>query len=99
MFIPLSRHTSAVEVALGVAAVVYGGLLGAFALGVLTRGTRQAAVIAGIGLGTASVVAMQGVVAWLWYVPIGATLTIVAGLATPAHPKTEAIAPEPGPAP
>ncbi len=82
MFVPLSRHNSAVEVALGVAAVVYGGLLGAFALGVLTRGTRQTAVIAGIGPGTASVVAIQDVVARLWYVPIEATITIVAGLAT-----------------
>ncbi len=33
LFIPLSTRTSAVEVALGIASVVYGGLLGAFALG------------------------------------------------------------------
>lgn len=81
MFIPLSRQTSAVEVALGVAAVVYGGLLGAFALGVLAKGTSQISAIAGIGSGIAAVVAMQGLVAWLWYVPIGATITLVVGLA------------------
>lgn len=81
VFIPLSRQTSAVEVALGVAAVVYGGLLGAFALGVLAKGTSQIAAIAGIGSGIAAVVAMQSLVAWLWYVPIGAAITLVVGLA------------------
>ena len=80
MFIPLSRQTSAVEVALGVAAVVYGGLLGAFGLGVLAKGTSQLGAIAGIGSGIAAVIAMQSLVAWLWYVPIGATITLVVGL-------------------
>ena len=82
MFIPLSRQTSAVEVALGVAAIVYGGLLGAFALGVLARRTGQLGAIAGIGIGIAAVVALQDQVAWLWYVPIGATITLLAGLAS-----------------
>ena len=82
IFIPLSRHTSAVEVALGVAAVVYGGLLGAFALGMLKRGPSQPGVIAGIGLGIASILALQEQVAWPWYVPVGATITLAAGLAS-----------------
>ena len=82
LFIPLSRHTSAVEVALGVAAVVYGGLLGAFALGMLKRGTSQPGVIAGIGLGIASILALQEQVAWPWYVPVGATITLAVGLAS-----------------
>ena len=82
IFIPLSRHTSAVEVALGVAAVVYGGLLGAFALGMLKRGPSQPGVIAGIGLGIASILALQDQVAWPWYVPVGATITLAAGLAS-----------------
>ena len=37
LFIPLSAGTTAVEVALGIASLVYGGLLGAFALGVFTK--------------------------------------------------------------
>ena len=82
IFIPLSRHTSAVEVALGVAAVVYGGLLGAFALGMLKRGPSQPGVIAGIGLGIGSILALQDQVAWPWYVPVGATITLAAGLAS-----------------
>lgn len=74
-FIPLSRETSAVEMALGVAAVVYGGLLGAFALGTLTRRPGQRSAILGIAIGTASVIAVRNEVAWLWYVPIGAVMT------------------------
>ena len=79
LFIPLSRGTSAVEIALGVAAVVYGGLLGAFALGVLTQRPGQRAAILGIVLGVLAVIALRNEVAWLWYVPIGATVTFGAG--------------------
>ncbi len=78
-FIPLSRETSAVETALGVAAVVYGGLLGAFALGVLTRTAGQFPAILGIALGVATVVAVRDEVAWLWYVPIGTAVTLASG--------------------
>lgn len=78
-FIPLSRGTSAVEVALGVAAVVYGGLLGAFALGVLTRRPGSRAAIAGIVAGICFVIAIRHHVAWLWYVPFGAAVTLATG--------------------
>ncbi len=78
-FIPLSRQTSAVEVALGVAAVVYGGLLGAFALGALTKRPGQRAAIFGIALGILTVLSLRNEIAWLWYVPLGATVTLVAG--------------------
>ena len=80
-FIPLSRQTSAVEMALGVAAVVYGGLLGAFALGTLTRRPGQRSAILGIVIGIASVVAIRDDVAWLWYVPIGAVVTVLSAVA------------------
>lgn len=88
-FIPLSRGTSAVEVALGVAALVYGGLLGAFALGVLTQRPGQRAAIFGIVLGVVSVVAIRDAVAWPLYVPIGATVTLIAG-SVAGRFKTEA---------
>ena len=78
-FIPLSRQTSAVEVALGVAAVVYGGLLGAFALGVLTSRPGPKAATAGIAAGIAAVAAIQGLVSWLWYVPLGSAITLATG--------------------
>ncbi len=79
-FIPLSRNSSAVEMALGVAAVVYGGLLGAFALGVLTRSPGQRSAIVGIALGIASALAISGKIAWLWYVPVGTAVTLVSGI-------------------
>ncbi len=80
-FIPLSQETSAVETALGVAALVYGGLLGVFALGTLTRITGEMPAILGISLGISAVLVIRGDVAWLWYVPIGAGVTLAAGYA------------------
>jgi len=79
LFIPLSRGTSAVEVALGVAALVYGGLLGAFALGVLTKRPGQLSAIIGMIVGIGTVTLMKDMVAWPWYVPIGALVTLGAG--------------------
>ena len=81
-FIPLSKETSAVEAALGVAAVVYGGLLGAFALGALSKQAGQLSAVFGIVVGTATVIAVRDQVGWLWYVPIGATSTVLSGAVT-----------------
>ncbi len=80
LFIPLSTRTSAVEAALAIASLVYGGLLGAFALGVLTEKPGQGAAVAGMTVGIGTVWLLQGAVAWPWYVPIGAVLTFVVGL-------------------
>jgi solute:Na+ symporter, SSS family len=79
LFIPLSRGTSAVEVALGVAALVYGGLLGAFALGVFTRRPGQPAAIAGVAVGIGTVIVFRDAMAWPWYVLVGSTVTFVTG--------------------
>ena len=79
LFIPLSQGTSAVEVALGVASLVYGGLLGAFALGVFTKRPGQAAVIIGVAVGIGTVTLMRDLMAWPWYVLVGASVTFVVG--------------------
>ncbi|MFQ5536803.1 MAG: sodium:solute symporter [Gemmatimonadota bacterium] len=79
LFIPLSRRTSAVEAALGIASVVYGGLLGAFALGVLTRRAGQAAAILGMAAGIATVTFLRAEMAWPWYVPVGTLVTFAVG--------------------
>jgi SSS family solute:Na+ symporter len=79
LFIPLSRGTSAVEVALGVASLVYGGLLGAFALGVLTRRPGQLAVMAGVAVGVGTVTLLRDQMAWPWYVLVGAFVTFAVG--------------------
>ncbi|MDA0328609.1 MAG: sodium:solute symporter [Gemmatimonadetes bacterium] len=79
LFIPLSRGTSAVEVALGIASLVYGGLLGAFALGVFTRRPGQRAAIIGVIVGVGTVTLLRDAMAWPWYVLVGSTVTFVTG--------------------
>ena len=84
IFIPLSRGTAAVEVALAAASMAYGGLLGAFALGVLFERVSQRAAIAGMTAGVGTVVAIwitaRTAVAWPWFVFIGLVVTVVVGL-------------------
>jgi Na+/proline symporter len=79
LFIPLSRGTSAVEVALGIASLVYGGLLGAFALGVFTKRPGQLAVIIGTIVGVGTVTLLRNEMAWPWYVPVGSAVTFLVG--------------------
>lgn len=83
LFIPLSRGTAAVEVALGISSVVYGGLLGAFALGLFSRRADAFSVMAGmiVGIVTAIVVwRLPGApVAWPWFVLIGSAVTFAVG--------------------
>ena len=85
LFIPLSTRTSAVEVALGIASVVYGGLLGAFALGILAdRADQRSAMIgmtSGIGVVMAIWLSVPERVAWPWFVLIGTTVTLFTGWA------------------
>lgn len=85
VFIPLSRDTSAVEVALGIASVVYGGLLGAFGLGVLVERADQRSAILGMlaGIGTVTTVwlTIPDQVAWPWFTPLGTGVTFLVGWA------------------
>lgn len=84
LFIPLSRGTTAVEVALGVASLVYGGLLGAFALGVLTRRPGQGAAITGMAVGIGVVTLLRAEMAWPWYALVGTLITFAVGSAVGA---------------
>ena len=83
LFIPLSTGTTAVEVALAVASLVYGGLLGAFLLGI--RSTRADArsvtvgMVVGIGVVAAIWIFLRDQVAWPWFVPIGTGVTFLVG--------------------
>jgi len=85
LFIPLSRGTTAVEVALGIASVVYGGLLGAFALGVLADRADERSTILGMAVGIGTVLAIWRTipedVAWPWFALIGTSVTFVVGWA------------------
>ncbi|MFH1762553.1 MAG: sodium:solute symporter [Gemmatimonadota bacterium] len=85
LFIPLSTSTSAVEVALGIASVVYGGLLGAFGLGILADRADQRSTMFGMaaGIGVVMVIwlTIPDRVAWPWFVLIGTTVTFFVGWA------------------
>ena len=77
-----SRHAGKVlEIGLSIASVAYGGLLGVFLLGLLTRRARQAGAIAGMlcGLAVNIYIWRWTHVAWTWYVTIGAITTFVVG--------------------
>lgn len=83
-FIPLSEESTAVEVSLGIASLVYGGLLGAFALARFSRRATSGSARLGIALGIGSVTAIwiwaRAAVAWPWFVLIGAAVTVAVGL-------------------
>lgn len=78
------------EIGLTVASVPYGGLLGVFLLGVLTKKATEKGAIIGIVAGLVVNLflwlgpkfgLMHTVVAWTWYVGIGTSLTFVVGYA------------------
>jgi SSS family transporter len=77
-----SRHGGKVlETGLTIASVAYGGLLGVFLLGVLTRRATQTGAIAGMlcGLAVNGYLWLGTHVAWTWYVTLGATTTFIVG--------------------
>ena len=61
--------------------MAYGGLLGVFLLGVLTRRATQAGAIAGMLCGLAlNLYLWKGThIAWTWYTIFGSTTTFVIG--------------------
>ncbi len=89
------QNTPVVQLALSVASVTYGGLLGTYVLGGLWRRARQRDVIVAI---VTSVVIMTPIVlgavipqfpqrwhwlpglAWPWYVPLGTGITVLVGI-------------------
>jgi SSS family solute:Na+ symporter len=69
------------ETGLSIASVAYGGLLGVFLLGVLTRRAKQTGAIIGMlcGLALNGYIWKGTHIAFTWYVTIGATTTFVVG--------------------
>ncbi len=88
VFIPLSRGSAAVEVALAAASIAYGGLLGAFVLGLRRRRPGQLGAILAMGVGVGVVVLLwalaRDAIAWPWFSVIGATATVAVGSLFPA---------------
>ena len=83
VFISLSQGNAAVEVALAIQSLVYGGLLGGFALGVLEPRADERSVMIGMaaGIGTVTVIWLtaRSAVAWPWFVLIGSLVTVAVG--------------------
>jgi solute:Na+ symporter, SSS family len=74
-------HTSVLELALTIASVPYGSMLGIFLLGALTRRTTATGAFLGALAGLITLVAAMLLtnVAWTWYVAIGTSMTFAAG--------------------
>ena len=74
---------------LSIASIVYGPMLGAFLLGVLTRRASQAGVIAGMGVSLVCMIIIKlfTPIAWTWYVLIGTTICVA--IAYPVSLLTE----------
>jgi solute:Na+ symporter, SSS family len=72
---------SVLEVGLSIASVPYGSMLGAFLLGVLTKKANQKGTIVGMGIGLISMLLIWhfNVVAFTWWVLIGAAITFSTG--------------------
>ncbi len=70
-----------VELGLGIASFTYGGLLGAFLLGLVSRRARQRDALAAYGatLAALAVVVPTGVLAWPLYTVAGALVTVGVG--------------------
>ena len=83
LFIPLSQGNTAVEVALGIQSLVYGGLLGGFALGLLVPRADERSMMIGMasGIGTVTLIWLtaSSEIAWPWFVLIGSFVTVVVG--------------------
>jgi SSS family transporter len=80
----VSRHSAKVlETGLSIASVAYGGLLGVFLLGLLTRRATQTGTIVGMLCGLAlNCYLWKGThIAWTWYATFGTITTFVVGYA------------------
>jgi Na+/proline symporter len=73
---------SVFTVGLTIASIVYGPMLGAFLLGVLTTTANETGVMAGIGVSLVAMVAVRVFtpLAWTWYVVAGTAVCMGVGL-------------------
>jgi SSS family transporter len=81
-----SSDTPVVELALSIASVTYGGLLGLFVLAGTVERARQRDVVTALAVATAAMLVVVlgrpgpfAALAWPWYVPLGLAITLVTG--------------------
>jgi SSS family transporter len=82
-----STDQPVVELALSIASITYGALLGTYILGGLRRAARQRDAIVAIGVATVIMLVVVLVkpwifanLAWPWYVPLGTLITVGVGV-------------------
>jgi SSS family transporter len=68
---------------LTIASIVYGPMLGAFLMGILSRTATETGVMAGIAVSLAAMIAVRVVtpLAWTWYVVVGCGICVAVGMA------------------
>ncbi len=78
---------------LTIASLVYGPMLGAFLLGVLTRRANQAGVMTGMAVSLAAMLAVKFTteIAWTWYVLMGTAVCFAVGYAVSALTKRSSV--------
>jgi len=81
-----STDQPVVELALSIASITYGALLGTYILGGLSRRATQADAVAAIAVATVTMLVIVlfapgpfGELAWPWYVPLGTAITLLVG--------------------
>lgn len=88
-FIFIRLNQSVVEIALGIASITYGGLLGTFLLGRLSRQVSEKGALIGFSAGIFAMLSVSLIpilgkhppfVHWTWYVALGTAVTILFGL-------------------
>jgi Na+(H+)/acetate symporter ActP len=79
------------ELALTIASVPYGSMLGIFLLGVLTKRATSSGALTGAVLALATLVAVMNFtsLAWTWYVALGTVVTFLGGLVASRARKVE----------
>lgn len=90
----VARHGGRViEVGLTIASVAYGGMLGVFLLGVLTRRTTERGAMAGMicGLALNLYLWLFTHVAFTWYVALGSAVTFAVGYAASLPERRESL--------
>jgi SSS family solute:Na+ symporter len=87
-FLFIQVQQSVVEIALGIASITYGGLLGTFLLGLFDKKINQRGAILGLTSGLVIMILLitipkitgtPDLVHWTWYVAIGSIVTIIVG--------------------
>jgi solute:Na+ symporter, SSS family len=78
---------------LTIASLVYGPMLGAFLLGVLTKRANQRGVMAGmaVSLGLMLLINFTTSMAWTWYVLIGTAICLAVGYAVSLSVPAKAV--------